>query len=486
MKHFHIWIGALILLIACKETPAPVLPMPEFTGFKTEVTADAAVITVSHKGDYGIVEAGIYLGGDKRIKADALDPGQFTVSVSGLEPSTTYTYKAFISSGLQEVASQEQTFTTATAPKVVATGNGAYTIWTENTLLQEILTEWKLNPGDIEHLTIIGSLDKEDFVYIRNKMKRLKSMDLRETALTVLPNQAFAFSGIESVELPDGLEEIGQSAFESCELLSGVFRFPKNLKVIGVDAFTQCHNLEGIELPDGLERILNYSFRYCDQLGGKLILPESLLEIGEYAFEGTAFHGDLVIPRNVKIIPTGTFSNAGFDGGITLPEGLTEVGALAFADNQFQGELKLPDGLHTIGEAAFYNTGFAGPLKLPATLNIIGDSAFQGNSFSGELVIPEGIREIPSFVFADSAHMQQYERVVLHKNVERIRNGAFATSSETLKEVISFAEEPPVYEEDAFNSDAVTTITLYVPASSVQRYQEAEGWKGFGSIKSIE
>ena len=82
MKHFHTWIGALILLVACKETPAPVLPMPEFVGFNTEVTADAAVITVTHKGDYGIVEAGIYLGTDKRIKADAQAPGQFTVSVT--------------------------------------------------------------------------------------------------------------------------------------------------------------------------------------------------------------------------------------------------------------------------------------------------------------------------------------------------------------------------------------------------------------------
>ena len=281
MKHFHTWIGALLLFAACKGPQTPVLPMPEFTGFNTEVTADAAVITVSHKGDYGIVEAGIYLGADKRIKADALDPGQFTVSVSGLEPSTTYTYKAFISSGLQEVTSQEQTFTTAAAPKVVATGNGAYTIWTENTSLQEILPKWDIDLADIKHLKVVGTLAKDDFPYIRNQMKELKSIDLRETALTVLPNQAFAFSGIESVELPDGLEEIGQSAFESCELLSGVFRFPKSLRVIGADAFAQCHNLEGIELPDGLERIRNYSFRYCDRLGGKLVLPESLLEIGE-------------------------------------------------------------------------------------------------------------------------------------------------------------------------------------------------------------
>ena len=462
MKHFHAWIGALILFIACKETPAPVLPMPEFTGFETEVTADAAVITVSHKGDYGIVEAGIYLGADKRIKADALDPGRFTVSVSGLEPSTEYTYKAFISSGLQEATSQEQTFTTAPAPKVVATGNGAYTVWTENALIQDILREGGVDPKDIEHLKVIGPLVKKDFAFIRGQVSRLRSVDLRETGLTTLPGQAFTLSGIESIELPDGLVEIG------------------------TDAFSQCRKLEGIELPDGLERIGHYCFLYCDRLGGKLVLPESLLEIGERAFEGAAFHGDLAIPRHVKIIPTGAFMNAGFDGGLTLPEGLTEVGAVAFADSHFQGELKLPNSLDTIGDAAFSNVGFAGPLKLPAALKRLGESAFLGNSFSGDLVIPEGLREIPSYAFGDGAAIQQYERVILHKNVQWLKSGAFATSSETLKEVICYAEEPPVYEEEAFNAQMIPTITLFVPADAVQRYREADGWKGFGSIKSIE
>lgn len=486
MRHIHAWIGALILLISCKETPALVLPMPEFTGFEAEVTADAAVITVSHKGDYGIVEAGIYLGADQRIKADALDPGRFTVSVSGLEPSTTYTYKAFISSGLQEVTSQEQSFMTAVASKVARTGDGAYTIWTENTLLEEILPKWNVDPGDIKHLTVIGSLADDDFPYIRKQMKWLKSVDLRETDLTVLPRQAFLLSGIESIELPEGLEEIGQSAFESCEQLGGTFRFPKSLKVIGIDAFSQCRQLEGIELPEGLERIGNYAFLYCERLGGKLVLPESLQEIGERVFEGAAFHGDLTIPRNIKTIPAGTFLNAGFDSGLTLPEGLTEVGAVAFADNHFQGELKLPESLHTIGDGAFSSAGFAGPLKLPAALKHLGESAFQGNGFSGDLVIPDGIREIPSYAFADGLDLQQYERVVLHKDVQQIHSGAFAMSSDALKEVICYAEETPLYEEEAFNAQMIPAITLFVPADAVQRYREADGWKGFGSIKPIE
>ncbi len=486
MRHFHAWIGVLILLLACKETPAPVLPMPEFTGFKTEVTADAAVITVSHKGDYGIVEAGIYLGADKRIKADAMDPGQFTVSVSGLEASTTYTYKAFISSGLQEATSQEQTFTTAAAPKVIATGNDAYTIWTENTLIQDILPKWSVDPKDIEHLKVIGSLAKEDFVYIRNQMKWLKSVDLRETSLTAIPDHAFLLSSIESIELPDGIVDIGKGAFESCPNLSGTLRFPKSLKVIQNDAFSQCPLLEGIVLPDGLERIENYAFLYCYQLGGKLILPESLTEIGERAFEGTSFRGDLIIPKNIKTIHSATFMNAGFDGQLILPEGLTEIEAMAFAENHFQGELNLPKNLRSVEDGAFSYIGFTGPLKLPASLKHLGNYAFFGNAFTGDLEIPVNIREIPEWAFGASDIEQQYSRVILHKDVQKVQSGAFLVTEGYLKEVICYSEEPPVYEEEAFNSVAISSIELYVPANAVERYRNADGWKNFGSIKPIE
>lgn len=486
MKHFHTWIGALILLIACKETPAPDLPMPEFIGFNTEVTADAAIITVTHKGDYGIVEAGIYLGADKRIKADALNPGQFTVSVSGLEASTTYTYKAYISSGLQEVTSREQTFTTAAAPKVIATGKDAYTIWTEHTLLQEILPKWNILPQDIKQLKIIGTLANDDFLYIRKQMKRLKSVDLRETSLTAIPDHAFVLSSIESIELPDGIVDIGKGAFESCQNLCGTLRFPSSLKVIQIDAFSQCLLLEGIVLPDGLERIENYAFLYCSQLGGKLILPESLTEIGERAFEGTSFQGDLIIPKNIKTIHTATFLNAGFDGQLILPEGLTEIETMAFAENHFQGELNLPENLHSVEDGAFSYIGFTGPLKLPASLKHLGNYAFFGNAFTGDLEIPATINEIPEWAFGASDIEQQYSRVILHKDVQKVGSGAFLVTEGYLKEVICYSEEPPVYEEEAFNSVAISSVELYVPADAVERYRYADGWKDFGSIQPLK
>ncbi len=461
MKRFLIWVEALLLLAACKETPAPVLPMPEFTGFETEVTADAAVITVSHKGDYGIVEAGIYLGDDRRIKADRLESGRYSVSVSNLEASTTYAYKAFISSGLQELTSETQTFTTNPAPEVVVEDGGKVTIRLEDIPLKEILHTWNVDPANIVQLVLVGDVTSGDFYFIRANMSRLESVDLRGTGMKTLPNMALSSTNIVSVDLPDGLVEIGDEAFYSCYQLTAI-RFPNGLRSIGNDAF-----------------------RYCGQLTGSLVFPESLETIGQNAFEGTDFRGDLVIPRNIKSIPSHTFCNAGFDGRLDLPEGIAEVGESAFSDTHFQGELKLPDSILTIQDYAFNNAGFTGPLKLPTALKQLGDCAFQGNGFTGDLEIPDGILEIPVSAFSDAAVSQQYERVILHKDVQRLKVGAFAVSSGVLKEVICYAEEPPV-NEGAFNDESIVACTLYVPAGSTQRYLEADDWKGFGSIKPIE
>ena len=249
MKRFLIWVEALLLLAACKETPAPVLPMPEFTGFETEVTADAAVITVSHKDD-------------RRIKADRLESGRYSVSVSNLEASTTYAYKAFISSGLQELTSETQTFTTNPAPEVVVEEGGKVTIRLEDIPLKEILPTWNVNPANIVQLVLVGNVTSGDFYFIRANMSRLESVDLRGTGMKTLPNMALSSTNIASVDLPDGLVEIGNEAFYSCYQLTAI-RFPNGLRSIGNDAF-----------------------RYCGQLTGSLVFPESLETIGQNAFEG--------------------------------------------------------------------------------------------------------------------------------------------------------------------------------------------------------
>ena len=59
---------------------------------------------------------------------------------------------------------------------------------------------------------------------------------------------AFAGTGVEEVELPDSLAEVGACAFCSCPRLREV-RLGTGIATIGDDAFADCGALETVKVP---------------------------------------------------------------------------------------------------------------------------------------------------------------------------------------------------------------------------------------------
>lgn len=66
-----------------------------------------------------------------------------------------------------------------------------------------------------------------------------------------------------SIVFPDGLLEIGNTAFCGCDRLSGVLEFPESLVSLGSSAFGDCRNLEGIVLPSELGSLKESAFTRC-------------------------------------------------------------------------------------------------------------------------------------------------------------------------------------------------------------------------------
>ncbi len=79
-------------------------------------------------------------------------------------------------------------------------------------------------------------------VYLYNKtMKEIDMSDFK-----YISEDIFAERGdIVKVELPEGVEVIGNNAFENCTNLKEVI-CPKSLKSIGAEAFADCVNLKKI------------------------------------------------------------------------------------------------------------------------------------------------------------------------------------------------------------------------------------------------
>ncbi|MDE6370821.1 MAG: leucine-rich repeat protein, partial [Duncaniella sp.] len=254
------------------------------------------------------------------------------------------------------------------------------------------------------------------------------------TTLKKIDDYAFSGCGFTcELVLPEGVEEIGQSAFYRCLNLYGNLRLPRRLKELGLGAFTTCAGLSGsLVIPQGVTEINESTFSGCG-FNGTLTLHDGITRIGENAFNNCRFRGELVLPKNIDVIESGTFAN-----------------------NQFSGELKLPPHIVTIGARAFFQNGrLTGTLELGDEVISIEDNAFYGCSM--------------------------LEKLVLNKNIEKIGNGVFFNCF-GIGSIECKGEMPALIISNTFYGVAKDNFTLEVPETSVELYQVAAGWCDFKRI----
>ena len=70
---------------------------------------------------------------------------------------------------------------------------------------------------------------------------------------------------LESIEIPNSVEEIESEAFIDCRNLKSV-NIPNNLTTINYQTFYNCKNLKSITIPESVKIIKEYAFRTCKNL----------------------------------------------------------------------------------------------------------------------------------------------------------------------------------------------------------------------------
>lgn len=112
-------------------------------------------------------------------------------------------------------------------------------------------------------------------------MENLETLDVSKVQFTnaALPASfASSFAALKTVLLPANITTISGSAFQNCAALQHI-DLPDSLKIIGQAAFRQS-GIETIEFPEGLEEIQNGAFQVCKDFkgsdNGTLYLPSTL------------------------------------------------------------------------------------------------------------------------------------------------------------------------------------------------------------------
>lgn len=118
-------------------------------------------------------------------------------------------------------------------------------------------------------ITITGYTGGETAVVIPAKIKG--------TQVTKIGKNAFLYSNMTSVKMPEGL------------------------KTIEYQAFAGCNGLTSVTVPDSVTSIVGGAFGGCSSLTS-LILPDGLTSIGGSAFSGCSSLTDITLPNGIKSI----------------------------------------------------------------------------------------------------------------------------------------------------------------------------------------
>ena len=191
-----------------------------------------------------------------------------------------------------------------------------------------------------------------------------------------------------SYEIPEGVTEIGDYAFYSCEDLAEA---EIHAEVIQNNAFGYCESLDKITLCEGI-RVIEYS-AFWNTAVSKITLPDSLVAVGNNAFnnynetmqKGTPYK--LTIGPNLVQIGERAFGYLPISEYNVSPDNpnycsvdgllLNKAGTyLISAPSSLSGKVTLPDGIYQIKVYAFADCPKVTDITIPASVEIISGSSF--------------------------------------------------------------------------------------------------------------
>lgn len=343
-----------------------------------------------------------------------------------------------------------------------------------------------LNPAYSGEVTIPESVTYENTDYPVTRIDVYAFYNCKELTAVHLPNTiteigdcAFERTGLSEIELPTSLAVLGD-AFKVCMSLKSI-KIPENVKYVG--GFSTCWALETVELPAGLETIGDYCFYQCKSLKN-ITLPNKLKSIGSSSFYQCSLIEHVTIPESVTWIGKSAFSGCSAlntvnilcylrqvdisdDGQVTFlnvdktsncifencgelnihvlhpmdavtllytnafhREGAYETGANYptvtiphfYVNNVLMTDFEIPAIETTLPSSCFLGLTDMKTVTLPQNIKYIGSNAFRGCTSLEKVYFPEILETIGDYAFVDCTSLKE---IKFGKNIKEINNQAF-------------------------------------------------------------
>ena len=142
-----------------------------------------------------------------------------------------------------------------------------------------------------------------------------------------------------------------------------------------VEGFSGSAKIEELILPEGVEEIGMSAFSWMSALK-RLTLPESLTQIPNLAFKGCSSLETLYLPDTVTHIGTSAFAECTALTEIRLPNGLEKLSWGCFESAKSLKQITLPASIRYISEAVFRNCTSLETVEVQGTLEFVGYDSF--------------------------------------------------------------------------------------------------------------
>ena len=242
---------------------------------------------------------------------------------------------------------------------------------------------------------------------------------------------SFSRKSMQTVAVPEGVTEIQDGAFTSCENMKSI-SLPSTLRKLSGEVFNSCTSLESLVIPEGVTEIGSGIFERCSSLS-TISFPSTLTTIGGGAFISCASLKNITIPASVTSIGDNAFYEIEGLESVTVEEGNTAYtsinGALYTKDLSVlmrvpnnAAEFTVDEHTTTIGKAAFMNCHDLTSVVLPEGLIVIENYAFQYCSKLTSITFPSTLESI---LFAAFYKCTGLESIVLPDHLKTIESNQF-------------------------------------------------------------
>jgi len=466
MKNKIFAIAAVLLLAlglsSCKETTVKPSTMSENCSSENNEQSQSAVVSPEsdfHISEYdGRVVVG-YHGNDKHVVIPSQIKGKTVTEIAG---QGFYGCKELVSVTIPETITVigTEAFNYCTNLQEVHFSNGLQTIGKEA----------------FKNCISLSSISFPDTLTTLGESAFMCCDSLKEVTIPASVKNwggSFYMSGVEKVELEEGLSYIGYGVFAVTNIKEIIL--PDSIQSIEFNAFNGCDNLENVVLNQGLKTISDGAFGDCSSIR-QIVIPDTVTSVNARAFkdcdrlEYVIFEGDA--PETFldpNFLSVGSYYVCHYKDakGFTSPYW-----------NHFKTALISDDHLTiTKPEITFYRdyeyfeqdgtisiiryNGTAKKVSVPSSIDgkpvtSIGYAAFANNSNLEILHIPSSVETIGAYAFA---YCERLHNVTLSEGIREIGKEAFVLCLEI--QAIDLPDTLKVLGDSAFsNCRGLTHITI--------------------------